>query len=116
VDHPRVPRHTPNLLKELPMNTRKLALVAAIFLLPFAAAACGADSTSELDKGDLTEELEKSGMPTAQAECAADALIDADFTKDELDDLNAGKTDVSKEKTEAFTKAITKCVTADTGS
>ena len=45
------------------MKIRTLAIAAAAFLLPLAACACGADSTGELDKGELTEELETTGMP-----------------------------------------------------
>jgi hypothetical protein len=98
------------------MKFRYLAVAATAVFLPFAATACGADSTGELDKGELVDELEKGGMDAAQADCMADALIDADFTKDEIDDLNAGDTDVNPEKTEAFTEAATECVLGDTGS
>lgn len=96
------------------MKFRYLAMAAMALFIPFAASACGADSTGELDKGDLVDELEKGGMDKKQADCMADALIDADFNKDELDSLNAGKSDVDKTKTEAFTKAATECVMAGT--
>ncbi len=98
------------------MKIRYLAVAATALFLPFAATACGADSTGELDKGELVDELEKGGMSATQADCMADALIDADFTKEEIDDLNAGETDVNAEKTEAFTEAATECVMADVGS
>lgn len=96
------------------MKIRNLAVAAIALTLPFAAVACGADSTGELDKDDLVKELTDSGMDEATADCAADAMIDADFTKDELDKLNAGDTGVDEKKTEAFTNAIAKCVTANT--
>lgn len=95
--------------EEFPVKFRYVAIAAAAIFVPFAAA-CGADSTSELDKGELVTELEDSGMDTATAGCAADALIDADFTKDEIDQLNAGDEGVDSAKVEAFTKAVTGCI------
>lgn len=93
------------------MKIRNLAIAAVALLMPFTAAACGgADSTSELDKGDLSKELQKSGMPEAQADCAADALIKSDFTKDEIDKMNAGDSGVDKAKVKEFTAAMVKCV------
>ena len=88
----------------------RIAMVALATV--FAATACGADSTGELDKGDLVDELKKAGLEDGVADCAADAMIDADFTKDELDELNAGGEIDDAEKTEAFTDAITECVMA----
>lgn len=98
------------------MKIRSLAVAAMAVTLPFAAAACGADSTGELDKSELVDELEKEGMDSTQANCMADALIDADFTKDEIDELNSGGSDVDADKTEAFTEAATECVLGSTGS
>ena len=69
------------------MKIRALAVVALAITMPFAATACGADSTGELDKGDLVDELKKAGLDEETADCAADAMIDADFTKDELDNI-----------------------------
>lgn len=92
------------------MKLRALAIVALALLLPFAAG-CSSDSTGDLDKGDLSKELVKDGMKKAQADCMADALIKADFTKSELTELNSSSSDkVDAKKVKAFTAATTKCV------
>ena len=49
------------------MKSRLLAAGLFTILLPFGAVACGADSTGELDKGDLTDELVDAGMTEDQA-------------------------------------------------
>ncbi len=93
------------------MKKRSLAIVVLALFLPFAAA-CSSDSTGDLDKGDLSKELVKSGMQKKEADCVADALIKADFTKSEIDNLNSGKTgSVDSEKVAAYTKAATSCIT-----
>lgn len=98
------------------MKSRLLAAGLLTVLLPVGAVACGADSTGELDKGDLTDELVEAGMTEAQASCMADAMIDADFTKEEIDKLNGGDTEaVDSAKYEAFMGATMDCVTADAG-
>ena len=51
------------------MKSRLLAAGLFTILLPFGAVACGADSTGELDKGDLTDELVDAGMTEDQATC-----------------------------------------------
>jgi hypothetical protein len=95
------------------MKSRLLAAGLLTVLLPFGAVACGADSTGELDKGELTDELVEAGMTEAQASCMADAMIDADFTKEEIDKLNGGDTEaVDSAKYEAFMGATMDCVTA----
>ena len=94
------------------MKIRVAAAIAACLILPFGAAACSDDSTGDLDKGELTKELEEqTGLTTEEAECAADAMIAADFTREELDSLNANETDeVDADKVAKFTEAITECV------
>ena len=98
------------------MKSRLLAAGLFTILLPFGAVACGADSTGELDKGDLTDELVDAGMTEDQASCMADAMIKADFTQDEIDKLNGGDTEaVDSAKYEAFMSATMDGVTADAG-
>lgn len=92
------------------MKFRNLALAATALLLPFAAVSCGDDSTGDLDKGDIVDELKKADIPEDQANCMADALIKADLTKDELDKLNSGE-DIDADKQSAFTAALTDCIT-----
>lgn len=96
------------------MKIRNLAMAAMAVLLPFAAAACSSDSTGDLNKGDVSKELQKGGaMTKVQADCAADALIKADFSKDELKKLNSNDSaKVSAKKVKEFTKAVTGCVSA----
>ena len=100
------------------MKLRSLALVATALVLPFAATACGDDSTGDLDKGDLVDEFKDSGMDDAQADCMAGAIIDSDFTKDELDEMNADPTKLEDtDKGKEYMAAVTTCVTGDvTGS
>lgn len=83
-------------------------------MLPFIATACGDNSTGDLDKGEIVKQLEKSGVPSAQAGCVADALKKADFTKKEIDDLSK-KQDFSTGKGKEYIDAITKCVTGSSG-
>jgi hypothetical protein len=98
------------------MKKRALAVAALGLLLPLAAACSSADSTGDLKKSDLKEELVKNGLTDKQADCTADALIDADFTKGELDKMNGGKQDeVDKNKVKAFNAAVAKCATGTTG-
>ncbi len=94
------------------MKTRLLAAGLFTILLPIGAVACGADSTGELDKGDLKKELVDAGMTEEQADCMADAMIDADFTKKELEDFQSGEGDTDSAKYEKFMNATMKCVTA----
>lgn len=97
------------------MKIRTLAVVATALFLPFAAAACGADSTGELDKGDLTKELQDAGYTEAQAECAADKVIAADFSKEEIDKANeelaAGNITSTDERAQELIEAFTSCLT-----
>ncbi len=68
------------------MRTRRalagLGLAAALGL-----AACGAQSTGELDQAELTDVLVDAGLSQEDATCVAKALGDADLSKDELDQL-----------------------------
>ena len=92
------------------MKSRLLAAGLLTIMLPFGAVACGADSTGELDKGELSKKLQdEAQMDKETADCAADALIKADFTEKELETPDA----LSGEKGEAFTKAIAQCMGID---
>ena len=92
------------------MKVRSIALLAIAVVLPFGAAACSEESTNDLSKGEITSQLVEAGLPEAQAGCMADALIEIDFTKSELEDIGSGKT-TSGEKYDAFFEATTDCMT-----
>ena len=96
------------------MKIRATAAIALALFLPVGLTACSEDSTGDLDKGELTEELEKEGLSTDEAECAADALIDADFTREEVDKLaeatGATVEGVDQDKVEEFGAAINECL------
>ena len=93
------------------MKLRILAVTATALLLPFAATACSDDSTGDLDKGDLVDDFKDSGMTEDQADCMADAIIDSDFTEDELDEMTADPTKLESGKGKEYMNAVTKCVT-----
>lgn len=92
------------------MKLRIVFLAVLAVLLPFVATGCGDDSTGDLSRDDIVKQLEKSGVPEAQAPCVADALKKADFTKDELNNISK-KQDFSSGKGKAYIDAVTKCVT-----
>lgn len=89
------------------MKIRVLAIGALALFLPFAAVACGDDSTGDLSIDEISEEMQKSGLPEDQADCVAKALKEADFTEDDLNDL---ATDPDSEKGKAYIEAATKCL------
>ena len=93
------------------MKIRSLAVFAAALALPLGAAACSEESTGDLSKGEITSQLVDAGLPEEQAGCMADAMIEIDFTKTELEDIGSGKT-TSGEKYDAFFEATTSCMTA----
>ncbi len=92
------------------MKIRALA-IAGILALSSSLAACGDDSTGDLDRGDLSAQLQaEMELDEETADCAADALIDADFTKEELEgDMES----LSTEKGQAFTAALMDCMGLD---
>lgn len=98
------------------MLIRKLAVASMALILPFAAVACGDDSTGDLDKGDLSKKFQdEAGMNKKQADCMADAMIKADFTEDELNKMAKGDSDsLNKDDMEKFTASAIDCV--DPGS
>ena len=93
------------------MKLRKIALVSMVVLLPFSAAACGDDSTGDLSLGEMSAELQKTGVPKEQADCVAKALKKADFTEE---DLKAIAADPTSGKGKEYIAAVTKCVTPAT--
>ena len=76
----------------------------------------------DLDKGELSDELQKEGLSAEEADCAAGALIDADFSREEVDKLAANDTNgVDADKVDEFTAALSECIgipdlTTDTGN
>lgn len=89
------------------MKFRTLAVAAAAIVLPLSAVACSDDSTGDLDVGEISEEIQKSGIPEEQADCVAQALKDADFTEDDLENFS---TDPDSEKGKEYIEAVTDCV------
>lgn len=104
------------------MKIRSIAIIAFALFLPVGIAACSEDSTGDLDKGELSDELQKEGLSAEEADCAAGALIDADFSREEVDKLAANDTDgVDADKVDEFTAALSECIgipdlTTDTGN
>lgn len=93
------------------MKIRSFAVAAIALVLPLGAASCSEESTNDLSKGEITEQLVEAGIPEGQAGCMADALIEIDFTKSELEDIGSGKT-TSGEKYDQFFEATATCMTA----
>lgn len=92
------------------MKIRNVAIAAVALLVPFTAAACGgSDKTSDLNKTDLAKELEKRGMSEGSATCAAEALLEAGFTRAEIDKQIKGDGDVDADKVQKFTAALARC-------
>jgi pyruvate-formate lyase len=94
---------------------RSRRVVAVIAAALFALASCGSQSTAELDTDELTEVLVDAGLDQAQAECAAEALVDADLTLEEVESLAAGEDTDDAEKAQTVTEALQGCTT-DGGS
>ena len=92
------------------MKIRHLFMLVMAVFLPVAVAACGADSTGDLSKDDISKELQDSGMPKAQADCIANKVKDADLTKEELDDFNKSP-DTESKAGKALMSAVTGCMT-----
>ncbi|MCB1038677.1 MAG: hypothetical protein KDA94_03960 [Acidimicrobiales bacterium] len=88
---------------------RGLAASIVVASLSLSAVACTADSTGELDRGDLITELEDRGMSPEAAECAAEAVISADFTKDEYQAFNAGQAIADTEKAKFYEESLAAC-------
>ena len=92
------------------MKSRLLDTGLLAVMLPFGAVACGADSTGDLDKGEMSKKLQdEAGMDKETADCVAGALIEADFTEEELENADS----LEGEKGEAFTKAVAECMGID---
>jgi hypothetical protein len=86
-----------------------VVIAAAVFTL----AACGSQSTAELDRDELTEVLVDAGLGQDQAECAAEALIDADLTLDEVESLAAGEDTDDEDKAKTVTEALQGCTSGE---
>jgi hypothetical protein len=93
---------------------RAIAVLAAAITLPLSVAACSEESTGDLSKDEITKELVEAGIEEEQAGCMADAMIEIDFTKSELEDIGSGKV-TSGEKYDAFFEATTNCILGTTG-
>ena len=97
------------------MQIRTLAVALAALALPFTAA-CSSDGS---DGGTGTPSKEKlaklfrdeTGANDAQADCAAEALIEAGITEEDLSEAlkDASDADLSPEKEKAFTDAVAPC-------
>ena len=95
------------------MKIRAIAVIAMALFLPFAASACGDDSTGDLSKEEISKQFQDAGISKKQADCMADKVKDADLTKDELDEFNKSQ-DTSSKAGKALMDAVTSCMT--TGS
>jgi hypothetical protein len=100
------------------MKFRTLAIVALAFVLPISAAACSSDSTGDLSVNDMSAQIQKdSKIPKKEADCIAQALKKANFTKSDLQDMSkntgSGK---YKEYISAATKCLGATVPANTGT
>jgi len=95
------------------MKIRNLAIAALALMLPLAAVACSDDSTGDLSIGEMTSQLQKSGMTKTQAECAAKILKKADLTKDELNGFTDSK-DTNSKAGKVIMQAVTECLTPTT--
>ncbi len=91
---------------------RPRPVVVVIAAALFAVASCGSQSTAELDQDELTEVLVDAGLDQAQAECAAEALVDADLTLDEVESLAAGEDTDDAEKAKTVTEALQSCTSS----
>ena len=49
------------------MKIRSIAIIAFALFLPVGIAACSEDSTGDLDKGELSDELQKEGLSADEA-------------------------------------------------
>ncbi len=90
------------------MKLRLLAVAAIALVMPFSLAACGDDSTGDLSVEEISKELQNGGIESAQADCIATALKEADFTKEELD--NISDIDVTTGKGKAYVDAASECL------
>lgn len=90
------------------MKLRVLAVAAAALVLPFSVVACGDDSTGDLSVNEISSELQKGGINKEQADCIAEALKKADFTKKELENLDS--MDISTGKGKEYVDAASKCL------
>ena len=95
------------------MQFRPMAAVATAAALLLLAPACGESTNGGSAKRELVEELEKQGMNEAQAECAADALIGAGFTRDDLEKARSGDVDVSEKQARTVAAAAVTCIGLD---
>jgi len=94
------------------MKIRHLAAALLALTLPFAATACGADSTGDLSEKEISEQLQKGGLPAETADCIAGDLKDANLTEEQLEEFNKSQ-DTSSETGKVLMKAVTACMTAE---
>jgi hypothetical protein len=93
------------------MKFRTLAIAAVAIVLPLSAAACSSDSTGNHSVSDLSTQIQKqSKIPKKTADCIAEALKKADFTKADLKNLTPN---TNSAKFKAYTDAAEKCIRAD---
>lgn len=90
------------------MKLRLLAVAATALVLPFSVVACGDDSTGDLSVEEISKKLQEGGIESEQANCVAEALKKADFTKEELDDI--ANLDVTTGKGKAYVDAASECL------
>lgn len=93
------------------MRNRALVIVAMSLLVAFTASACGGGGGDGVDKGKVSSELQKSGMPKAQAECIATALDKAGLNYDDYKKYSGGQ-NLNDPKIKAYINDAIACMTA----
>lgn len=90
---------------------RKVAVILVAGLAVLGLASCGgSDGGTRVDK--IAKQLQDEGMDPGPSECAAKALVDADFTDAEIAKLQKDGKGVSEAKVKKFTSAMMGCVGA----
>lgn len=98
------------------MNLRAFAVLATALLLPPAASACGdSGGGGKPTVGNISDQLQKSGMPAKQADCTAKAAEKAGFTADEYKKL-ADQPNLDDPKVKKYVRAVAACYGGSTGS
>jgi hypothetical protein len=94
------------------MRIRTLAACAVALTLPFAAVACGDDSTGDLSEEEISDALQEGGLDAETSDCIAGDLKDADLTEDELNEFTESQ-DVDSRAGEVLMEAMSSCLGTD---
>jgi hypothetical protein len=89
--------------------SRIAASLVASLALAGVLVGCGAESTAELDKGELVEVFEDAGLSAEQSSCVADAVMDADLSEEDLTKVADGEELEDTEASDALASALSDC-------